>query len=463
MALSVLVKGRSSSFVLNSCATKVAALTIAASLMPAYCYVQSDWNPSDGASRYWEKGSRHRSSFPRRRRVRTKKDTPLKAARRNQAFPLQFDGTLGYPGEGPARKATIRTAKRDQRRRCPRVTRSSEKVLVRRTQVERMLSRKGVPLRKAALKPATKRMYQEAFCALWTWAGAPPPRSVISSVAYDEILSEYICQAWEHGLTRGQAGNALSASVTAYPQLRGRGRLPESRSLLNCWSRLEVPSQAPPLPALVAVALSHWLCSNNQFEAAFLILAGFDSFLTTRELLSLTWRDVKVDGDDRGVISLAHTKVGQRSAAYEASVINDPIVGRLFRLARLRRAPGTSDDFYIYPGSESRFYSLFAEGLAALELQRFQFRPYSLRRGGATAFYRATRNMQATIERGRWSTLRVARIYINDGLAKETELQFSSSQLACLYGKASALAAFLELQLRGVREPPPAFFFFISG
>ena len=45
------------------------------------------------------------------------------------------------------------------------------------------------------------------------------------------------------------------------------------------------------------------------------------------------------------------------------------------------------------------------------------FRPYSLRRGGATAFYRATCNMAATIERGRWATIRVARIYINDGLS----------------------------------------------
>ena len=67
VALSVLVKGRSSSLIVNASITKVATLTIAASVMPAYGNVQSDWNPSDGASCYWERGSRRRSSFPRRR------------------------------------------------------------------------------------------------------------------------------------------------------------------------------------------------------------------------------------------------------------------------------------------------------------------------------------------------------------------------------------------------------------
>mgnify|MGYP003333833097 CR=1 FL=1 len=289
-------------------------------------------------------------------------------------------------------------------------------------------------------------MYQEAFRALWSWVGAPPPKSITSVDAYDGILFEYICQAWEHGLTRGQAGNALSASIAAYPVLRGRGRLPESWFLLSCWSRLEVPSRAPLLPALVAVALSHWLCAKGHHEAAFLILAGFDGFLRTRELLSLTWRDVRVDGDGGGVISLAHTKVGQRSAAFEACVTHDTVVCELYRLARRRRTAGTSEDFYIFPGSEARFYALFAEGLKALQMGGFHFRPYSLRRGGATAYYRATRNMPATIERGRWSTLRVARIYINDGLAKETELQFSPLQQACLLNQASAFATVLELQ-----------------
>ena len=71
------------------------------------------------------------------------------------------------------------------------------------------------------------------------------------------------------------------------------------------------------------------------------------------------------------------------------------------------------------------FYRLFKQGLCWLGLEDYGFLPYSLRRGGATAYFRATRNMEATLDRGRWSSARVARIYVNDGLAREVELQFS--------------------------------------
>ena len=293
-----------------------------------------------------------------------------------------------------------------------------------------------------------------AFRALWEWVGRPPPVQVASRSAYDALLSEYIAQAWEYGLTRGEAGNALSASVAAFPELRGKGRLPESWFLLSCWSRLEVPCRAPPLPAIATLAMCHWLCAQGESAAAFLIAAGYDGFLRTRELLSLTWSDVRVDAGG-GVISLAHTKVGQRNAAFEASVMLDPLVPRLFKKARAARPRGTAEDFYVFPGSEARFYELFAAAVNALGLGEFGFRPYSLRRGGATAYYRATRNMAATIERGRWSSLRVARIYINDGVAKEVELRFDHALDQELMRRARALKSALEKGEKG-QGPPSA-------
>ena len=325
-----------------------------------------------------------------------------------------------------------------KRRRAPQA-RNFERFPARRTQLERHIARKGYCLRKALLTSTTRRLYRQAFRSLWRWIGRSPPVEVASIQAYDALLAEYINRAWKVGLTRGEAGNALSASVAAFPELRGRGKLPESWYLLTCWSRLEIPCRAPPLPALAALGLAHYFATRHEYGAMFLVLAGFDGFLRTRELLSLTWDDVSVDGLGGGVISLAHTKTGQRNAAFEASVILNPIVALLFRRAKAGVAPGTASDFYIFPGSEARFYKLFEEGLDALGLREFGFRPYSLRRGGATAYYRATRSMSATLERGRWSTARVGRIYINDGLAKEVELRLPSAALALLQRRARAL------------------------
>ena len=51
--------------------------------------------------------------------------------------------------------------------------------------------------------------------------------------------------------------------------------------------------------------------------------------------------------------------------------------------------------------------------------------------------------MELTLERGRWSTVRVGRIYINDGLAKETEMKLTDAQVYTLAVKSLALSQWL--------------------
>ena len=91
-----------------------------------------------------------------------------------------------------------------------------------------------------------------------------------------------------------------------------------------------------------------------------------------------------------------------------------------------------------------RCYQLFKEGLRWLGLEDVGFHPYSLRRGGATAYFRATRNMEATLDRGRWASARVARIYVNDGLAREVELRFDTRTQARLALMVSAFRLWLD-------------------
>ena len=116
------------------------------------------------------------------------------------------------------------------------------------------------------------------------------------------------------------------------------------------------------------------------------MLAGFDSFLRTGEMLSLTFADLNVDEEFHGAIRLEHTKTGQRHAAFEASVIADPLVGRMFRAVQRAQPGGTHEDHYVYPGSQHAFYKAFHEGLAWLGVADAGFQPCSVRRGGATAF-----------------------------------------------------------------------------
>ena len=177
----------------------------------------------------------------------------------------------------------------------------------------------------------------------------------------------------------------------------------------------------PPMPPFVCLGLVAFFASRGDWEGAFLVAASFDSFRTS-EILSLVIGDIVTSEDQLGVIKLAHTKVGQRHAAFEASTILDPLVTKLWKIVRSRIPAGSSSNLWIYYRNTAKFHKQFREGLEFLNVDEFGFRVYSLRRGGATAFYRATGNLPQTIERGRWGDVRTARIYINDGVAKIVDL-----------------------------------------
>ena len=160
-------------------------------------------------------------------------------------------------------------------------------------------------------------------------------------------------------------------------------------------------------------------------------------------MLAMRLSDLTFGSDGRGVVNLGYTKGGKRHAAFEASAVNDPVCGRVFLKVLADLPSGTSMENYVFRGKTHRFYALFHAGIKFLGLEEFGFLPYSIRRGGATAFFRATRNMEAALDRGRWSSARVGRIYLNDGLAREVELRFSQSVVADLRHYAAALRHWL--------------------
>ena len=127
-------------------------------------------------------------------------------------------------------------------------------------------------------------------------------------------------------------------------------------------------------------------------------------------------------GGSAGAVSLAHTKSGQRNAASEALTINDPMVSQLWALACRERPRGTHRENPVYEKGAKQFRENFRAALQRCEVDNLHYKPYSIRRGGATAFFRRTGNMPAAIERGRWATSKVARVYICDGYAMQIRL-----------------------------------------
>lgn len=154
-------------------------------------------------------------------------------------------------------------------------------------------------------------------------------------------------------------------------------------------------------------------------------------------MLSLTIGDVALDEQDGGIIKLAHTKSGQRHAAFEVATIHDHVVAKLCRFFQRSLPAGTNTEHYIFAGSAMSFYQLLDDGLKWLGVSELGFNP-------APSGVAVPRLI--TDARSGWASYRVARIYINDGLAKEVEMQFSTLVRMHLGTKASALALWLASQ-----------------
>ena len=66
------------------------------------------------------------------------------------------------------------------------------------------------------------------------------------------------------------------------------------------------------------------------------------------------------------------------------------------------------------------------------ELERLNYKPYSLRRGGATHDYMQKGILEPILLRGRWHSIAVARLYLEDGLAQLPTLCLPQSTLQTL-------------------------------
>lgn len=74
----------------------------------------------------------------------------------------------------------------------------------------------------------------------------------------------------------------------------------------------------------------------------------------------------------------------------------------------------------IWTKSAQSFRDRFRYYCHRFDLDKDNFRCYSLRRGGATWLFQATGSMETALVKGRWSSTKVARLYISDAPESST-------------------------------------------
>ena len=317
------------------------------------------------------------------------------------------------------------------------------------TVAERKKQRQALgSLHNLTVQPATRARYDKAvngFLQFLKHESLALPRS---REALDPLVCEYLEFLWSSGAGRAQASDCLAGLQNETPRLRGQ--LQGSWRLLKAWHMNEVPNRAPPLPVHVLNAMIGWAIFNNHGAFAISLVVGFYGMLRTGEILSLRRNHfTSPQGSTRVVISLGMTKGGKRAGAAESVVLAHDVAVRFTKHWLSRASPTAS-----LSGTPAAWRKLFNDALEALQLTSFGFRPYSLRRGGATWWFTRQGSLDRILIMGRWAAPKTARIYLNEGLSVLAELKIPPldqriAPFLAIYNAQQAKPVFQPL------EPPP--------
>ena len=125
------------------------------------------------------------------------------------------------------------------------------------------------------------------------------------------------------------------------------------------------------------------------------------------------------------MISLGLTKAGKRQGAAESITISERSV--LAVLFLWKQSVGPHEFLTSKP---HLWRQMFSDCIVALKLQQWAFRPYSLRRGGATFLFTKCGSLDRVLLAGRWTAIKTAKIYLNSGLAMLADIQIPRSLLS---------------------------------
>ena len=295
----------------------------------------------------------------------------------------------------------------------------TKQVLAKRTQAERQNARHALGrLAHQVVAPKTEDRYFTSVSRFLDFLKDSRKRYPSSFILLDRDVCEFVEYLWEQGDPRSWASDCLSGLGHFIPSCKPY--LVGSWRLHAAWGRTELPVRAPPFTPVLLYGLAQLAAENGWTDIAVLLILGFHTFARTGELFNARAGDFVLSATS-GTWTLPLSKSGQRTGAVESILLTDVYV--LYLLKNFIKGMQSGDRLSnVSPGVlRSRLASL----LDQLHITD-PYRWYSVRRGGATHAYRRTNNLAAICLRGRWGSLKTARIYICDGIAQLSDLVFAT-------------------------------------
>ena len=217
----------------------------------------------------------------------------------------------------------------------------------------------------------------------------------------DFAVGEYINALFQEGDSLAQAGHLLSGL---------RPSLPTASQYFRNWQKIHRPERAIPISWELLQAMGG-LCFTLGYPAVALMLyVAFFCFLRTSEMLGLQFLYLIPDSRSHRltvIIPFSKTSMGNP----QVLVFEDKFVHALAVTVLSSRAPRE----FLWASSPGQFRLFWHALLGALGFSATDYSPYGIRRGGATWYFLTTASMDATLQRGRWTCNRTARMYVDQG------------------------------------------------
>ena len=274
-------------------------------------------------------------------------------------------------------------------------------------------------LKSLVIQPTTLTRYTHAFRLFLQYLAHQRAQLASTRQQLDHQVEDYLEHLWEEGESLSLAGDTLSGIQHFQPDCKRH--LPGGWRLFKAWQLRELPARAPPftLPTL-QVLLG---CVHIQSpQVALALYLTFRCLLRTGELLALQAKDIVIPPKSASaVLYLGLTKTGQRNPHAGTVTFTDLALAHRLRWWKSTVAPHTP----LVPWPPAKFRAKFKAALQEAGLASFLFKPYSLRRGGATDLWLTTHNYSLVSHTGRWASERTLRVYIQDSIALLTDLTFT--------------------------------------
>ena len=233
--------------------------------------------------------------------------------------------------------------------------------------------------------------------------------------AIRDSATRYLEECWADGDPLSLVGDTLSGISHFCPDLKPA--LKDAWRYYRAWRAKEIPTRAPPLLEFIVKAMAHEAITKDNARLGFIFLLSFDIYLRPSEALGLRAMDFTFEKGCRSmVLNLGYTKAGQRRGQKEVVTCRNPDLCVLAKLLLKGMAPGE----YVYLKKAYSYRHEFYQVLKDIGLEGLHFKPYSLRRGGATAAFRSGQTWEQIAEVGRWTAHQTMRIYVADAMAELT-------------------------------------------